>query len=730
MAGVDVTENGSDKLSKMTGMIDYHTESFLERLRDETMKDVLEDMIVLCSTDDLQEARSKLFEDAKKKVHADLDRGPSGAVTKLGNDQAFEMRITDPWRLIARRSKKKLNEDACRLYLFVIGKDFKFPCNLLKRGTFKGQATQRDMRSMLRPIPRDNEVNQATESLSDGPDGEPPVDMPSQEATDGTGDMQNDATSDDDSSVCSDHHGDTTEEERASDEVPIQDDQNEVNVTDAPESDVDLGAHAETPTVSECGDARARVEPGLNDTAPCCDFSVQCMLILAPPLILLRKLGESIEHRERVGTSRDMAEGRNVSWDDLIEPEQVANNEHNDDDEASAVSDGGNGDDDAIVLVEHRDFEHHVELTVNTFADHDQRLTTLDNWNCHFEHRIDVIDAVVHEKMRMMKERQEEADDEIRRMRSRMNDFFPFLNVNNDNPRQGAHAPEGAVPARGADNANAKPLPQRVNNGRGGRGRPGGGRGNAARAVATDGGRPSQQPAASGNAKSTYGRGNPPMDGDRTTRPEASGSKQGSNARRPNVDSSTSGSRAAGPPVGTGARPKAAATGNNYCSSQVNSVSNGRDGNKSNNGGQTNQSKRPGTYAAAAAADTEPWNIAMNKKRKRERTGSGGNKPRQPLKGFSNKTTRELSVQGLCLEGFGSLEEIEDGVIAHCRERKIDLIFARVFRKKHEFKTVGCKIALNECDATTVMGDDFWPENVSARKWHPNTKGKGDVIHL
>ena len=115
-------------------------------------------------------------------------------------------------------------------------------------------------------------------------------------------------------------------------------------------------------------------------------------------------------------------------------------------------------------------------------------------------------------------------------------------------------------------------------------------------------------------------------------------------------------------------------------------------------------------------------NMTNNNKRKRERTGPDAPRSVRPIKGFSNKTTRELSVQGLSNDGFESLDEIEDSVRAYCQERKIE----RVFRKKHEFKTVGCKIAVRENDANTVMSGDFWPEDMYARKWHPGNKNRQD----
>ena len=92
------------------------------------------------------------------------------------------------------------------------------------------------------------------------------------------------------------------------------------------------------------------------------------------------------------------------------------------------------------------------------------------------------------------------------------------------------------------------------------------------------------------------------------------------------------------------------------------------------------------------------------------------------IKGVSNKSNRELSVIGLSNEGYDDLGQIEDAVRAYCHENGVDLVFIRVFRKKHELNTVGCKIAVKMADANRVTARDFWPDDVYARKWHPSPK--------
>ena len=128
-----------------------------------------------------------------------------------------------------------------------------------------------------------------------------------------------------------------------------------------------------------------------------------------------------------------------------------------------------------------------------------------------------------------------------------------------------------------------------------------------------------------------------------------------------------------------------------------------------------------GGESYADAASKYPWQTPD--KRKRKRDPSGTTQVKKPvLKGVSNKGNRELSVLGLSNDGFKDLIDIEEAVRAYCQERDVELVFIKVFRKKHELNTVGCKIAVKAPDAYKVTGYDFWPEDVYARKWHRGNK--------
>ena len=195
--------------------------------------------------------------------------------------------------------------------------------------------------------------------------------------------------------------------------------------------------------------------------------------------------------------------------------------------------------------------------------------------------------------------------------------------------------------------------------------------------------------------------------------------------RRAVADTTDRPAGAVGRSYPSGARPKTAYRGNAYGSYEAGSSRN--EGRSDDNAEQVDDDSEYPEVLYSKVVTRSGWKTpTYEKKRKRENSGPFGAKPVRPIKGFSNRTTRELSVQGLSNDGFGTLEEIEESISAYFQERKVELVFVRVFHRKHEFKTVGCKIAVNEADADAVMDHDFWPDDVFARKWHPGNRNRKD----
>ena len=762
MAMVDVPVSSSDKVTEKYGVIDYHIENVLARLNDEPLKDVMEDVLVLCSTDELRDTRDKLFAVAKKKVSDDVDRGPTDNDAVSGKKRSTM--ICDPWGLTPRRSKKRLDEDVCRLYLFTIGKEFKFPCSLLKRGTYKPAETQRDIRIALRSTPRGHTNTSAVEvpretvcmaranvrELEDTPDpitGATPVTM---------GDRRPSDVMPSSGCVNTGDQSDISRTNSMDSLLPL-----EYLESDTGDETIDMQSEPETESEPEC-EADEQTPPQsavdvssdkyctLNSTfvtdtrkTRTRDFAVQCTLVGAIPLVLFTP-------------RKTMAGRQDESWEDYIEPEQEngADPPAADADDRDDASD--RGDEIERILVEREEFDAHTEYAERMVAEHEASINTLDAWNANFEHRIDVMDAVLHEKMRLMKVRQEETDNELFNMKRQLDDHVKRCDDVTTYAKKvsGTALNPITVDIRANAGSNQQvPLPQRpprVNNRRSGSARAGSGNEKAS----VSGGKPLVRPRPipgppNTQPKKDSGSGHSVSWNDTDPEQQRSGAainrkNADNNLRRPGPGNNMkrqgpSGSKAnqgkgatssvpgaVGPPAQTGARPKTAMKGNE--SRSYGRVSEGRDtGNR-----QTHTNDADSEYDDDSTYKVVTRNGWSSKKRKREYSGPNTQKPARPIKGFSNKQTKELSVQGLSNDGFDSLEEIEESVTAYCHERGVELIFIRVFPRKHEFKTVGCKIAVKDEDVNTVTNRTFWPDDVNARKWHPGNKNwrdddKGDA---
>ena len=445
MADVDVLEESSSDFRQCYGMIDYHIKNVLARLRDEPIKDVSEDVMVLCSTEELREARDKLYTMAKKKVHEDAYGGDTTIPIMPGKKS-----ITDPWGLIARRSKKRLDEDVCKLYLFVVSDGYKIPYKILKRGTMKENGNQRDIRSVLRSvprepflhdIPRDGDSDGQTSLLGSTCDPQiielvedilvsSSLRELSQDLianTEHTPELSNvasagqatftdvsdaecsgelsDTVSPDDSVVSSGDDSQATDDESFANPLPV-------------ESEGASSVHG-----------HVLVVPVVIVTPPLSDIGVQCSLIDAPALQLLPKKGSPGQKIRYI--IEEMARNHEESWDDLIEAEQIVNPPDSEEDEEphqplqNAVQD----------QVGRDEFEGHVEFQDRALSEHESRIGALEMATQQFDHRVDVVDAVLQEKMRLLRIRQEDADGEMLKVRHFIKTFLEQASMHNSNHR-------------------------------------------------------------------------------------------------------------------------------------------------------------------------------------------------------------------------------------------------------------------------------------------------------
>ena len=629
---------------KSLGVIDFHIENILVRLHDEPIKDVMEDVMVLCSTDELNDARNKLFESAKRKVHGGHESG-EGPSHKPADDQDMKS-ITDPWGLVARRSKRRLDEDVCKLYLFVTCDGYKFPYKILKRGTMKGPSDQRDIRTVLRSVPKidtkdmtnaekalyllkeppldemrvsesdndkfieDEELSDITDDMSEGSEelGESLTlrGPPTREYNDSEKDVIT-ANNSEVAAATSPHGG---EPQQAPADGPVQAteryQQVEVpthNVSTAPTrvyfegqgayrnqdkieslNDNDVGTSEHTrvdieasPTQSPL--TRETVTHENSDTKVAHNAGTQCSLIYSIPLQVVRR-----SHVRIVYDLDIMGDENDESWDDIIEAEQVVIDD-NDVDPSQALQR-----DELQDPVGRDEFEGHIEFMDRALSNHEDRMNAVESRSLQFEHRVDLVDSVLHEKMRLMRIRQEENDSEILRLRQSVSNILE--NTNSGHPI----APKARQVGNPPVSAQQPPLPQRnKNNGRG-KARPHGG--NTARTVqSVQQSRPKLTPGVVNSTPNPHNSTNPLVHQDasgaigyghgKSTRPVSdqpgrSNAKQTTQQPRPSDNKRDKGNSTAPPPTdmqldnnmqlnvnNQGARPKTSYRGNVVMASNV-----------------------------------------------------------------------------------------------------------------------------------------------------------------
>ena len=109
-----------------------------------------------------------------------------------------------------------------------------------------------------------------------------------------------------------------------------------------------------------------------------------------------------------------------------------------------------------------------------------------------------------------------------------------------------------------------------------------------------------------------------------------------------------------------------------------------------------------------------------NKKRKRTKSSP---LTYPAISGGHTKPYRDVFVRNLKTENYNDPEEMADALQDYCEEREIDVYFVRILNSQFEgYANVRMTVATS--DYETVIGDDFWPENISAREWYPGKEKK------
>ena len=124
------------------------------------------------------------------------------------------------------------------------------------------------------------------------------------------------------------------------------------------------------------------------------------------------------------------------------------------------------------------------------------------------------------------------------------------------------------------------------------------------------------------------------------------------------------------------------------------------------------------TYADMASKNR--WNPPPSK---RKRTKSSP-KAFKPISGATINENKDIYVRGLATKNFTNSEELEDSVRYYCRERGVNIVFARVMTNSVNTNAVGCRVCIREEDLDAVYEDGFWPNKVEVREWYQKPRDR------
>ena len=131
-------------------------------------------------------------------------------------------------------------------------------------------------------------------------------------------------------------------------------------------------------------------------------------------------------------------------------------------------------------------------------------------------------------------------------------------------------------------------------------------------------------------------------------------------------------------------------------------------------GGESNGSKGS-SYAEVAGVDE--WLKPKSKKKKKK---AKFDEPVLDLLGVKESPNKEIFVMSLDYSRCRRTEQLENMVKHYCRQRGVEVLYAKAFRTQSDPKKANCKISVNEADVPSVFADGFWPDYVDARYWYNN----------
>ena len=110
-----------------------------------------------------------------------------------------------------------------------------------------------------------------------------------------------------------------------------------------------------------------------------------------------------------------------------------------------------------------------------------------------------------------------------------------------------------------------------------------------------------------------------------------------------------------------------------------------------------------------------------SKKRKRTKSSS---LTFPTISGGHTKPYRDVFVRNLTIDSYNGPEEMADALQDYCEERGVGVYFIKILNSQFE-GYANVKLTIDTCDFETVMDNDFWPDNVSARVWYTGNDKKG-----
>ena len=127
------------------------------------------------------------------------------------------------------------------------------------------------------------------------------------------------------------------------------------------------------------------------------------------------------------------------------------------------------------------------------------------------------------------------------------------------------------------------------------------------------------------------------------------------------------------------------------------------------------------SYAETAAKDMDSWKTQQyykNKKKKQSKVDD----PVLELLGVKESPNKDLFVIKLDYSRCRRPEQLEVMVKQFCKRKGVEILYAKAFVSQSDPNSANCKISVNGSAVSTLLADNFWPENAYARFWYSHNE--------